>query len=170
MNGESLIEQKIAQAQADKQVAAEANGTPLPGALANSFTPCQNIIVKAEGKEFIVRPFYEIDFEVLQMCEHPLARMALGGEKYGEQVKDLRGEPAWIACWLLTTDVDTVDTVAEDGVKAVRKAARKVFGRMQLGGVLSVSKAVLEQFSLYFSTVVGLEEGGDKEGESPKKA
>lgn len=170
MNGDTIIEQKIAQAQQDRQVVAEANATPLPGALGNAFTPCQNITVKAEGKEFTVRPFYEIDFEVLQMCEHPLAKMALGGERYGEQVKDLRGEHAWVACWLLTTDVDTVDTVAEDGPKAVRKAARKVFSRMQLGGVLSVSKAVLEQFSLYFSTVVGLEEGGDKEGDAPKKA
>ena len=171
MNGEHNLPpglaEKVEQAKQENAIAAKANAAPLPGPLAEAFSPCQNIVVKAEGKTFTVRPFYELDFEVLMMCKHPLANMALGGDKFGEKMQDLRGEPAWVACWLLTTDLDEVEAVAEQGEKAVKKAAKK-FGRMQLGGVLQISSAVIEQFSRYFATVVQLESGSE-DGEAPKK-
>lgn len=169
MNGEhnlptGLVE-KIEQAKQDREIAAQANATPLPGALRDAFSPQQDIVV---GK-YKVRPFYDLDFEILQMVDHPLARMALGGDKYGEKIQDLRGQSAWVACWLLTHDVDEVDTIAQNGKEAVQKAARKEFGRLQLGGLLEISKAVLEQFGRYFSTVVGLVPS-EQEGEPTKKA
>ena len=165
MNGEhnlppGLVE-KIEQTKLDRQDAATANVIPLPGALRDAFSPQQDIPV---GK-YRVRPFYDIDFEIMQQVGHPLAKMAMGGARYGEKVEDLRGINAWIACWLLTHDVDEVDDTAQQGAEAVRKAARKEFSRLQLGGLLEISKAVLEQFSRYFSTVVGLESAQEESGE-----
>ena len=166
MNGElpaGLVE-KINQTKENNEAVALANAVPLPGALADAFSPQQDIVV---GK-YKVRPFYDIDFEILQLCEHPLAKMALGGEKYGEKIQDLRGQAAWVACWILTHDVDEVDTLAQSGKEAVQKAARKEFGRLQLGGLLEISKAVLEQFGRYFSTVVTLVPV-ESDGDEPKK-
>lgn len=167
MNGEhnlppGLVE-KIEQSRRENEVAGIANAIPLPGALRDAFSPQQNIDV---GK-YKVRPFLDMDFEVLQLCEHPLAKMAMGGEKYGEKIQDLRGPNAWLACWLMTHDADEVDTIAQMGREAVQKAARKEFGRLQLGGLLEISKAVLEQFGRYFATVVILEQSSD--GDDDKK-
>jgi hypothetical protein len=172
MNGEHnqlppALAEKLEQAKLDKESTQAANATPLPGALADAFSPDQNIIV---GK-YKVRPFYDLDFEILQMCEHPLAKMALGGERYGEKIQDLRGASAWLACWLLTHDVDEVDEVSQQGKEAVQKAARREFSRLQLGGLLEISKAVLDQFGRYFATVVHLVAAEtDGEDESKKKA
>mgnify|MGYP003349684546 CR=1 FL=1 len=77
--GNNIDEQlaaKVAEAQAEQQVIAQANATPLPGALADAFSPCQDIEVSGKGFSHKVRPFYELDFEVMQMCDHPLAKMA----------------------------------------------------------------------------------------------
>ena len=172
MNGDNNLPpglaEKIEQAKQDKQIAAIANATPMPGALRDAFSPQQDI----EVGRYKVRPFYDIDFEVMQQVGHPLAKMAMGGDRYGEKVEDLRGANAWIACWLLTHDVDEVDETAQKGAEAVRKAARKEFSRLQLGGLLEISKAVLEQFSRYFSTVVGLEAAqseDEQEAKPPKQ-
>lgn len=169
MNGDIIeppgLREKIQQAQQEKQFIAEANAVPFPGALADAFSPQQDIKV---GK-YVVRPFYDLDFEVLQMVGHPLAKMALGGDQYGEKLQDLRGQNAWVACWLLTHDVDEVDEVSAKGPEYVLKASRREFGRLQLGGLLELSKAVLEQFGRYFSTVVGLV-AADAEDSASKKA
>lgn len=161
------LAEKIEQAKQDKQIAAVANATPMPGALRDAFSPQQDI----EVGHYKVRPFYDLDFEVLQQVGHPLAKMAMGGERYGEKVEDLRGVNAWIACWLLTHDVDVVDETSQKGADAVRKAARKEFSRLQLGGLLEISKAVLEQFGRYFSTVVSLEpsQSSDEQEARPPK-
>ena len=172
MNGEHNIPglaEKIEQAKQERDAAAAANAVPLPGPLGEAFSPCQDIKVNS----YTVRPFYDIDFEILQMVDHPLARMALGGERYGETIKDLRGKSAWIICWLLTHGVDEVDDISQGGRDAVEKAARKEFGKKQLGELLQISSAVIEQFGRYFSTVVGLsaadaEDGGG--GKASKKA
>jgi hypothetical protein len=156
---------KLEQAKLDKEATQAANATPLPGALADAFSPQQDIIV---GK-YKVRPFYDLDFEILQMCEHPLAKMALGGERYGEKIQDLRGASAWLVCWMMTHDVDEVDELAQQGKEAVQKAARREFSRLQLGGLLEISKAVLEQFGRYFSTVVHLVAAESDGEDAPKK-
>lgn len=170
MNGEHNLPpgltEKIEQAKQDKAIAAVANATPMPGALRDAFSPQQEIAV---GR-YKVRPFYDLDFEVLQQVGHPLAKMAMGGDRYGEKVEDLRGANAWVACWLLTHDVDEVDALSQQGAEAVKKAARKEFSRLQLGGLLEISKAVLEQFSRFFSTVVVLEASqSDDDGAQPPK-
>ena len=159
------LQEKIAQAAQEKEIIAQANTTPLPGALRETFSPAQNIVVG----QYTVRPFYDIDFEVLQMTEHPFAAMALGGEHYGEKLSDLRGRHAWLACWLLTHSVDEVDEASQSGCEAIQKAARREFGRKQLGDILELSKAVLEQFGRYFSTVTGIE-AADAEDGAAKKA
>jgi hypothetical protein len=170
MNGDTKLpaglQEKIQQAAQEKQDAAQANAIPFPGALRDAFSPEQNIQVG----QYTVRPFYELDFEVLQMVDHPLARMALGGDKFGEKLQDLRGRYAWVACWLLTHSLDEVDEVSQKGAESVLAASRREFGRKQLGDVLEVSKAVLEQFGRYFATVVGLVPAEEEEGKQSKKA
>jgi hypothetical protein len=158
--------EKIEQAKQDKEIIAQANSVPLPGALRDAFFPQQNIVV---GK-YVVRPFYDLDFEILQQIDHPLAKMAMGGSKFGDKIQDLRGQSAWAVCWLLTHSVDEVDELSANGPEAVLKASRKEFSRLQLGGLLEISKAVLEQFGRYFSTVVGLVPAETEEGSSSKKA
>lgn len=158
------LAEKLAQAKADGEATAAANAVPLPGALRDAFSPCQDIPV---GK-YKVRPFYDLDFEILQMCDHPLAKMALGGERYGEKIQDFRGKSAWLACWILTHSVDEVDELSQQGASAVHAAARKEFSRLQLGGLLEISKAVLEQFGRYFATVVGLV-AAESDDDAPKK-
>ena len=157
MNGENHnlppeVFVKLEEARQESVIVNQANATPLPGALRDAFSPQQDIVV---GK-YVVRPFYDLDFEILQQIDHPLAKMAMGGEKFGEKIQDLRGQSAWSICWLLTHDVDEVDDMASKGAEAVIKASRKEFSRLQLGGILEITKAVLDQFSRYFSTVVGL--------------
>jgi len=149
----------------EREIIAQANATPLPGALRDAFAAQQDIKV---GK-YSVRPFYDMDFEILQMLDHPLAKMALGGEKYGERIQDLRGINSWTVCFMLTHDVDEVDELSQKGAEAFQRAARKEFGRLQLGGLLEINKAILEQFGRYFSTVVGLEAVDNGDG-APKKA
>jgi hypothetical protein len=158
--------EKIEQAKQEKEVIAQANSVPLPGALRDAFSPQQDIVV---GK-YSVRAFYDLDFEILQQIDHPLAKMAMGGDRFGEKFEDLRGQSAWSVCWLLTHSIDEVDDIASNGPEAVLKASRKEFSRLQLGGLLEISKAVLEQFSRYFSTVVGLIPSETEEGSSSKKA
>ena len=169
MNGDDInipgYREKIEAAQKEKAVIAEANSTPMPGALRDAFSPQQDIVV---GK-YVVRPFYDLDFEILQQIDHPLAKMAMGGSKFGDKIQDLRGQSAWAVCWLLTHSVDEVDELSANGSEAVLKASRKEFSRLQLGGLLEISKAVLEQFGRYFSTVVGLVPSETEEGGSSSK-
>lgn len=170
MSGENInakLEEKLAQVAKEREAIAKANATPLPGALAEAFSPCQNIVVD----NYTVRPFYDMDFEILQMCGHP---MALDSSEYfkglgNAKVTDLRGKDSWVVCWLLTNDVDTCDEVSAKGKEAVIAAARKVWGRKQLGEILKVQSACFEQFARNFSTVVGLVEADKEDGEAAPK-
>ena len=69
---------------------------------------------------------------------------------------------------LLTTDVDAADEIATQGKDAVVKAARKAFGRKQLGELFKVQSACIEQFARYFSTVIGLVEPDKEDKPAPK--
>lgn len=164
---EEQLEAKVAQAAEEKKLAVQANAVPYPGPTAAAFSPCQDIEV--EG--LTVRPFYDMDFEVLQMCGHP---MAMDSQLFFANLKDakitdLRGQDAWVVCWLLTTDVDSADELACQGKDAVIKAARKAFGRKQLGELFKVQSACIEQFARYFSTVIGLVEPDKEDAPAPKE-
>ena len=109
---------------------------------------------------------YDLDFEILQSLEHPLARMVLAGEKFGDKLGDLRGKNAWIACWLLTRSLDDAEKAWADG--KIAELSRKEFGRKQLGEITDLMKAVFAQFGGFFSTVSGFESVEDaKEGSQP---
>lgn len=161
------LEEAVDKAAAEKQIISSANAVPLPGALAEAFSPNQDI--EAEG--YKVRPFYDMDFEILQMVQHP---MAMDSQKFFASLKDakitdLRGKEAWVVCWLLTTNVDEADAVASNGKETVLAAAKKAFGRKQLGELFKVQSACIEQFARYFSTVIGLTEAEREDKPAPKK-
>ena len=163
---EQQLEAKVAEAAKDKQLAAKANAVPLPGPLAEAFSPCQNI----EAAGYQVRPFYDMDFEILQMCNHPMAMDSQGffAALKDAKITDLRGPDAWLVCWLLTTDVDEADGIASKGKDEVMKAARKAFARKQLGELFKVQSACIEQFARNFSTVIGLVEADKEDAPAPK--
>jgi hypothetical protein len=60
--------------------AARAAATPLPGVLVDVFAPAQDVKVGP----YSIRPFYDVDFETMQLIEHPLAGVALGDTKDAE--------------------------------------------------------------------------------------
>lgn len=158
---------KVQEAAAEKQVIAKANATPLPGALAEAFSPCQDI----EVGEYKVRPFYDLDFEILQMMNHPMAMdsSAFFAKLKDSKITDLRGKDAWLVCWLLTNTPDEVDEVAEKGNVAIATASKKAFSRKQIGDIFKVQSACIEQFARYFSTVIGLVEADKEDSPAPKE-
>lgn len=131
--------------------APRAASTPNPGPLADVFAPQQDIKVGP----YTVRPFYDVDFEYLQLIDHPYARVALGDTKEVEEWKP-RGPKAWELFWILTTPVEEVEHVLADGGTAALSAEAKArFGKSSLGALVAVYTAVVKQLQTYAASVVG---------------
>lgn len=135
-----------------ENLAAErAASTPNPGPLVDVFAPQQEIKVGP----YSVRQFYDVDFEYLQLIEHPYAQVALGDVKEVEEWKP-RGPKAWELFWIMTTPVETVEAVlAEGGVALLSKQAKERFGKSSLGALVAVYTAVVKQLQTYAASVVG---------------
>ena len=156
-------EEKLREVAAGAGVVRDANSEPLPGAAADAFAIPQHIDVKGR---YQVRPFYDADFEIMKALDHPLRKMVLGGEKFGEKLEDFSGMNCWVLCWLMTHDCDHVDALAETGVEAMKSAAKKEFSRLPWAALIEIQKAVFEQFGRSVSTLVGF---SSEEDSSVKK-
>jgi len=174
MNGEQIINslppEVLAKLNADAteklaadKAAKEANAIPLPGAAA-ALLPAQDVIVKTTKGNLTFRPFYDYDFKVLQMVEHPLYKKAIGGD---DELSAINGEHCWVLAWLLSRPVKEVRPIAKRGKEAVLDAATDAFGEYQLGDIAALSKAAFEQVGQYFSTALALE-AAEQDGESKK--
>jgi hypothetical protein len=155
-----LVEEQRRQ-QLEDMAAAEAASTPRPGASARVFAAQQSIQVGP----FSVMPFYDVHFEWLQELGHPFATCAVGDTKAFEDFVP-RGALAWQLFWLLTTPLEEVEAAMAD-VPAAKAAARKKFGSHQLGALFEIYRAVVKQFEVYASSVVGYAPAGtekDKKG------
>jgi hypothetical protein len=138
-----------------------AAATALPGPLVDVFSPKPNI----EVGPYSVRPFYDLDFELLQKLEHPFAAFATGNTEEIEKFIPT-GQNAWALFWLLTRC--PADCYAEfgKGIEHVRLLARTEFGALQLGALFVLYRAVVKQLTTYASSVVGYElEDGEKKTE-----
>jgi len=128
-----------------------AAATPLPGALADVFAPRQDI----EVGPYKIRPFYDVDFETMQLIEHPLAGVALGDTKDAEEWRP-RGPMAWQLFWVMTHSPEEVDALLASGGKdALAAKAKAEFSRQSLGALLALYHAVVRQLSIYAQAVVG---------------
>ena len=158
MNGEiklpeGLVEKAKQKLETDS-AADKAALTALPGSLREIWKKPESIKVKLPSKEYQVRPFYDADFEYLQSFEHPICEFLIGGTKFGEEIKDLRGKHAWIIYWMLTRSIKESCETCDKGKEEILKLAREEFGQMQIGELMLIAKPVFEQVGVYISSMV----------------
>lgn len=157
MDIEQQIAETVARQAREDTAGRRAAAEPLPGPLRDAFSILPNI----EVGPYSVRPFYDIDFEFLAMLEHPLHKMMTANE--GDFTP--RGPHAWELCWILTRDADTVEGIIQgEGLKGLRAHAKKEFGKLRLPALAELSKAIVQQLTTYWSTVVAYG-AASKEGE-----
>lgn len=157
LSRDQQAEAYIAQKLSVEPKAREAAATPLPGPTRDAFAIQDSITVGP----YVVRPFVDRDFEILQRLEHPLHKMMMGADKdYLPQ-----GLAAWQLAYLMTNPVKEVKKlIREKGITGFNEAAEDAFEELQLAGLTQISEAVLKQMMVYWSPV--LEYGAaKKEGE-----
>lgn len=168
-NIEAEIAEKVRAQKQEDAVGKFAASLALPGPLVDIFAPQPAIQV---GK-YSVRPFFDADFEYLQLLKHPFAAFAVGQTASLESFIP-RGPEAWQLFWIMTNPVETVDAeFANHGEAGVKSAAKKEFGNYQLGALFALYQAIVKQLTTYASSVVGYgaadsgEEGEDAKEQRP---
>lgn len=164
------LPQEVLQRQAEQEMEDQAGRisatVALPGATFDAFAPQPNIRV---GK-FEVRPFYDADYEWLQVLDHPLQKTmasAMDGKKNEESNPIIRGPQAWELCWMMTTPVEEVDAAFAKGVEEVRRLAREKCKLFRIAQMQLLITAIYEQASIYWSPVIGYDTKVEKkEGEA----
>lgn len=153
----------IWQAAADDAPARRAASEPLPGALRDAFAIPQSIKVGPHT----IRPFWDFDFELLTLLDHPLHRIMVAGER-GEKTDEqysIRGPQAWLLAYLFTTPVREVDKIVEEcGKDEVTKRAKE-FAFCQLAELLAINKAITVQMRRYWEPVIG--HGSEEDANAP---
>lgn len=160
MNGE-LTEhlKKRLESKADEiQAMARANTIPLPGPLAEVFSTAPEIKV---GK-YVVRPFYDADFEFLQILQHPLHELMIESQAGGKVDSSKHSRSSvWQLFYIFTHDIDDIDALfalGNEGVETLKKCARKEFSRLQGPAVQALDAAIGKQIERYWSPCVKYEE------------
>jgi len=150
-NIEKKIAATVAQQNAEDFMGKFAASLALPGPLVDIFAPQPAIQV---GK-YSVRPFFDADFEFLQLLKHPFAAFAVGQTAALETFVP-RGPEAWQLFWIMTNPVEVVDAeFTNHGETGVKAAARREFGSYQLGALFAIYQAIVKQLTVYASSVVG---------------
>lgn len=139
------------QARREDEAAKKAAAVPMPGPLRDAFLAAPDIQVG----DYKVRPLYDMDVEVLQAADHPLYKvvgslLTTGRADYGGYIG--RGPDGWLAAWMLTEDVDTVDAAWRDGT--AREKAKAKFGRSQIALLVRLADAVTVQVLAYADTML----------------
>jgi hypothetical protein len=133
----------------------QANAAAMPGPVADAFA----IMPDIEVGKYKVRPFYDIDFELLASLEHPLERI-LREQDSGTAVP-FRGQAGWDLCWLLTHTPDECEEAVKD--KSLHAKAKAGFSRMPLSGIMAIVQAVYKQLDAFWSPMLSYE-AQDEEG------
>lgn len=147
---EAKIAAEVARRLAEDALAKQAAATPLPGPLKTAFAIDPSIKVG----DWSVRPFYDIDVEILQALNHPLYEMMMASMT-GNPVEVTflpRGPLAWQVSWLLTHTPDDAEEAIKDGTFAEK--AKAEFSRLQMGAIVALCRAALEQMQNYGKTLV----------------
>lgn len=169
---EQLIAEHLKSLSEQDGATRRAIATALPGPLQDAFAPCQDV----KCGPYMVRPFYDIDFEWFAMLNHPLDAMFKDamegrGEAAAESVTKMlpRGLPAWQAFWIMTHTVDEVEALLSkpEGVEELNRAAKKEFSRLQTKALTALYEAVMIQIQRSNQTAI---EYGEAETEAPAPA
>src|SRR4051812_21874860 len=108
---EEDIKQHLHQKRVEDELGRAAASTPMPGPMADAFAIQPNIKVGP----YDIRPFYDFDFEVLQLINHPLYR-TMAAARAGKEVPDEffpSGQAAWSLAWIMTTNPDDVEQMIQ---------------------------------------------------------
>jgi hypothetical protein len=137
----------------------QAGMTPFPGPAKDAFALSPEIEV---GK-FKVRPFYDIDFELLAEIKHPLYDACIKLDKEASIAS--RGPQAWQLCWLFTHTPEEGEAAVKDGT--LDSEAKAEFSKMQLKGLTALQEVIYHQLELYWAPMMSYEEG---DGDSKKNS
>jgi len=171
------IEAKVAEmatkTQAVDQQAAGALAEPLPGPTRDIFALAQDIKV---GK-WSVRPFYDLDFVLLEELQHPMANI-MKATMSGEEVKDdyiPSGRTAWQLFWMMTRPPEETEMLLADNKQnELFELARAEFGKLSFAALVMLYKAVVRQIGICTSGNVAYgaptEEGEARQAASPKSS
>lgn len=169
---EAQVAALVAKTQAVDQEAAQALTEPLPGPTRDIFAVAQDIKV---GK-WSVRPFYDLDFVLLEELSHPVAKI-MKASMLGEDSKDdyiPSGQTAWELFWMMTRPPEETEglLLATDGRKALSARARTEFGKLSFAALVKLYEAVVRQIGICTSGNVAYgaptEEGEARQAASPK--
>lgn len=159
--------QLIAQTLEQDKLGKLAVGVPFPGPARDAFAIPQDIVVD----KWKVRPFYGLDFRLLQSMNHPFHKQLvaeMAGEK-AEQVLPYESD-GFKLYWIFTRDPkDVREFVTRNGLEAVEAAAEEEFGRLQLPALIKLYEAIIRQFAVFTGTVVTFGEPSE-EGQEEAKA
>ena len=168
LNGPELDAQAamLAAEAVERDVAGKlAAAVPFPGPTRDVFAVPDWIPV---GK-WRVRPFFDMDFEVLQSLNHPLYDQ-LTKEMAGQEAAQFvpRGPDAWVLFWMFTHEPEELDALVKVGQDALRVAAKNTFGRCSFGALLQLYQAVVRQIAVFSGTAVAFGAPSDNTGEEAK--
>ena len=147
---EKYLAEKIRKEKAESEAANRAAIIPLPGPLAEAFSLTPDIEV---GK-WKVRPFYDVDLELLSHVKHPLCDYLMAGleGKECETQYIPRGPKAWLAAWIFTRSPEEAEEGIIDGTAEAK--AKAEFGKCQLRALVELNSAIVRQCSGYSQTMI----------------
>lgn len=169
---EAKVSDMAAKVQAVDQEAIHALVEPLPGPTRDIFATVQDIAV---GK-WKVRPFYDLDFVLLEELNHPIAKI-MKASMSGEDAKDdyiPSGQSAWQLFWVMTRPPEETEALlaAERRLPELNSLARKEFGKLSFAALVKLYEAVVKQIGICTSGNVAYgaptEEGEARQATSPK--
>ena len=160
------IDELLAKVQQDEQAGRRAMAEIKPGPLRDIFALAPDIQV---GK-WSVRPFYDIDIEVLQELKHPLYDELMSSMNSQEPKADYvpRGQSAWTLFWMMTHTPEEVEASlgASGGLRKIEVLGKAEFGRLRLPALVELYKAVVRQVVVFSSAAISYgpaSEGGADE-------
>jgi hypothetical protein len=156
------IQETMDRQRAEDAAGARAAATPLPGPARDIWKPLPDIIVGPHR----IRPFYDIDFEILQHLKHPLYEFMMSalhpktGDSGEEDFMPV-GQQGRELALLFTVTPDEAEAMMSQGTFSDEARAR--FRRYNAIQLIEITKAVSTQMALYWSPAVAY--GPVKQGE-----
>lgn len=161
---EAAILKRQGEQAVEDQLGTRAALEPLPGPLRDLFSPQPPERVG----DILIREFCDCDFEYMAALNHEMHRVMQNGMNGKDEVANFvpRGRPVWEMAWLLSHSIDEIDELfAKGGKEAVVTAARKQFGKYNLGVQVKLYAACMRQITRYWSSVISHADAGVKNNE-----
>jgi hypothetical protein len=123
-----------------------ASAVPLPGPLRKAFAFDQDI----EVGPVKIRPFFDMDWEILTTLNHPIKDLR-GGGKSGYEPS---GPQARLAAWLFSHPIRGVVSEIKKGKDHLQALADDQFMETQMQEHLEISTAIFEQLKRYWEPAI----------------